>query len=234
MRNWRAGILKSKRLGKCAVISAGLAVVFLSQAGAVRADSLTFSAGNYSQSGLLNDGTVGTSFDILNMTGLSGTSIPITVGTPLMEAISSVTFTDGPSCYYGAGCDGVSEETGTASFGLTVDGITQTVSVPFLACLTPDGGTVVPLCTVTNATDDIITFSPSSPLVFQVSPTEEVTVTTLGLGPVVGGSGAQVLDATFVVSTAEPSSLLLLGVGLLSIMLVAKKFRLPETQKQLA
>jgi hypothetical protein len=234
MRNWQTKILNAARLGKYAAIAAGLAVVFLSQAGTVRADSLTFSAGNYSQSGLLNDGTVGTSYDILSMAGLSGTSIPITVGTPLTLAISAVTFTDGASCYFGAGCDGVSEQTGTASFGLTVDGVTETVNVPFLACLTPDGGTVVPLCTVTNPTDDIITFSPSSPLVFQVSPSEEVTVTTLGLGPVVGSSGAQDLDATFVLSTPEPSSLLFLGTGLLSIMLIAKKYRFPAEQKQLA
>jgi hypothetical protein len=176
---------------------------------------------------------VGTTFDILTMTGLSGSS-SVTVGTPVTLAISTVTFTDGVSCYFGTGCDGVSEQTGTASFGLTVDGITKTVSVPFLACLTPDGGTVVPLCTVTNATDDIITFAPSSPLVFQVSPSEEVTVTTLGLGPVVGGSGAHALDATFLVSTPEPSSLLLLGMGLLSLMLIAKKFRFAAPQAQLS
>jgi PEP-CTERM motif len=217
------GFRKLGRLMKYSVLAGGL-LATAALAGSLRADTLTFSAGNYSQTGLLNDGSQGTDYDILSMTGLSG-SASVTNGTPVTLAISAVTFTDGPSCYFGSGCNGVSIENGTASFSMTVDGVTQTLNIPFQACLTPDGGTVVPLCPVTNPTDDTIQLYATGPVVFDVSPTEQVTLTTLNLGPVAGSSGGTTQDlyATFV-ETPEPSSLLLLGLGLFSLLLMARKF----------
>jgi hypothetical protein len=224
MTNKRSEIRKSGRLTKWAVMLGALLATAL-LAGSLRADTLTFSAGNYTQSGLLNDGSLGTSYDILSMTGMSGTSY-ITTGTPVTLAISAVTFTDGYSCTFGPGCNSVSINNGTASFSMTVDGVTQTLNIPFQACLTPAGGTVTPLCTVTNPSDDTIQLFPTSPLVFNVGAFEQVTLTTLNLGPIVGSSGGTTQDlyGTFAVTTPEPSSLLLSARGLCSLLLIAKKF----------
>ena len=206
----------------------------LVQSSAVRANTLTFSAGSFTQTGLLNDGSLGTDFDILSLTGLSGSSA-ITVGGPAVVApISLVTFTDGYSCTPVAGCDAVSTESGTAAFSLTVDGISETLDVPFQACLTAAGYAISPLCT-DNPTDDTVQLMSSAPLSFAVGTNLDMIVQSLGVGPIVGSSSGTTEDllASFTLvdpppSVPEPSSLLLLGAGLLSVLLFAKKFTLSK------
>jgi hypothetical protein len=219
-----------KRTGAKYALMVGAFLCFvLVQSSTVRANTLTFSAGNFTQTSLLNDGSQGTDFDILSLTGLSGSS-GITVGGPaVVEAISAVTFTDGPSCEAVAGCDAVSIQTGIAAFSLTVDGgVPETLDVPFQACLTAGGYAISPVCT-SNPTDDTVQLFSSAPLSFAVAPNLDVIVQSLGVGPIVGSSSGTTEDLTAsftLVATPEPSSLLLLGAGLLSVLLFAKKWTL--------
>jgi hypothetical protein len=219
---------RGRAMGKFAIFMAAILGFVLALPSAAEADGVTFSTGDYYQSGLLNDGSQGTTYDILSMAGLSG-STSISPGSTVDLAISAVTFTDGPSCdanVPATGCDLVSIQTGTAVFSLTVDGIMQTMSVPFQACLTAGGFAISPLCT-TNPTDDTIQLFPGAPLTFGVGPGEEIVVSNLELGPIVGSPNGTTadLDAAFtLVSSPEPSTLLLLAAGLLSLLFFVRKF----------
>jgi len=75
----------------------------------------------------------------------------------------------------------------------------------------------------------------SAPLSFAVGTNLDMIVQSLGVGPIVGSSSGTTEDllASFTLvdpppSVPEPSSLLLLGAGLLSVLLFAKKFTLSK------
>jgi hypothetical protein len=172
------------------------------------ADTFSFSAGNYSASNILNDGNVGTNYDTLNFLGNSG-SFSLNSGESMLVAISSVTFTQGGSCYY-ATCP--NSQTGDAIFALTVGGVTQNIVVPWLACV--DVGS----CAVSGL--DALTLNASSPVTFNVGGSV-LTVSTLQINPV-GGSFTQDLQAQ-ITNVPEPSSMILLGSGALGFLGVIRK-----------
>ena len=181
---------------------------------------INYTFGNYSQSDILNDGTVGTHFDTLALTGLSG-STTIAPGASLVLPISFVLFTDGPSC--AGGCASVATQTGSAVFDATINGSTQSLSVPFLACLS--GG----YSSCAGASDDTIQLFGSAPLTFTLADGSVLTLSSLDMAQLTGISGGAAgpnsgyLDATFSVATPEPGSLILLGAGLATFMRMKRR-----------
>ena len=137
------------------VLGAALGLMALAAALPARADTVSFSAGNYYQDKILNIGQIqGSNFDTLSLIGQSG-SFVISPGQTVDLAISSVTFTEGPSCQHLA-CP---SQDGNATFSMTLNGVTNSIVVPWTACI--GGGP----CN-RHVNNDSITLFASSPVSF--------------------------------------------------------------------
>jgi PEP-CTERM motif len=197
-----------------------LLVLFLSGGKLAYADEIvSYSFGNYFQNQILNDGNVGTSFDLLALTGQAG-SVSIAAGSPVVLPISFVQFTDGSSC--SIGCQSVATQNGSAAFSATINGLTQTLTAPFLACLN------MPFSNCGTPTDDTIQLFASAPVSFSLADGSTLTLSSLDMAQLTGGgSGAHsgYLQGNFAVTAPvpEPSTVLLLGVGLLGVFALSRR-----------
>ena len=200
--------------------SSTLSVLFLlsfaSSAQLAQADeTINYSFGNYSQNSILNDGTVGTSFDVLSLTGSTG-STSIALGDSSVLPISFVQFNEGESC--SSSCATVASQNGMAIFDATINGSTQSLSVPFLACLKGFSSCATP-------TDSTIRLFASAPITFTLADGNLLVLSSLDMAQLIGtccgagGLSSGYLEADFsVVSAPEPSSLIFLGTGVVALI----------------
>jgi hypothetical protein len=180
-----------------------LATVLLLVGSSARANDFTFTAGN---SALIVDignnyGPYGgVYYDTLQLTGLSGSTGPLSLGQTVDVPISTVDFAAGPNCY-GTGSDCPNSQ-GNVPFTMTV-GTTQTLS--------PSYNDVI------GDSFDTLTISGSSPVWFPVAG-GYIEVTSLPYGPVdnYGGDDTGTLwgSFTYTSTTPEPVSMLLFGTFL--------------------
>lgn len=173
-----------------------------------KADAFTFSTGNFYLDHIGNSGSVGTNYDILQLTGVSSTSFNLALGGSVTLPISTVDFTAGVSCYVGEpGC--ANNDQGYASFSVTVNGQTLTLS---------------PFFTDTIGSSDTLNIG-SAAISFDVG-SGVLTLTSLSYGPIVNGGGDNTgsLQGTFSYTTPEPVSMILMGTFLsLAGLLLGRK-----------
>jgi hypothetical protein len=200
-----------------------LLLLFLSGGKLAYADEIiNYSFGNYFQNQILNDGTRPT-FDVLSLTGWAG-SVSIAPGSAVVLPISFVQFNDGPSCT--SGCSSVATQNGSAVFSATINGSTQTLTVPFLACLN------MPISNCGTPTDDTIQLFASAPVGFSLADGSTLTLSSLDMAQLTGVNDGihdvGHLQGNFAVTTPvspvpEPSTVLLLGVGLLGVFALSRR-----------
>lgn len=203
---------------KGSLIRSALALIlFLSGVGVARADEVVnYNFGDYFQSQILNDGTAPT-FDVLSLIGQAG-SVSIAPGSSVVLPISFVQFTDGHSCSGFIGCSSVAMQSGAANFAVTINGSTQALTVPFLACLS------APFSNCATLTNDTIQLFASAPLIFSLPDGSTLTLSSLDMAQLTGGGSGGYLQGNFAVNAVpEPASLTLLATGLLGLAGVARR-----------
>jgi hypothetical protein len=202
---------------RCSIRTAVLLVLFASVAQLAKADeTISYSFGPFIQTQLLNDGTLPV-FDTLSLAGHIGTTAPIPVGSSTTVGISTVTWGEGYSCSNTSGCNAVATQIGNAVFNATINGITESLSVPFKACL--GGG-----FSTCAGVDDTVQLFASAPISFNLGDGNMLVLTVLDMAQISGNlltpanNPTGTLEATFqIVATPEPATMLLYGTGIFLI-----------------
>lgn len=136
-------------------------------------------------------------YDELNLNGQSG----IASG---LQDVATVDFVVGGNCYSCA-----STPTGNATLAIAVDGVSQTTALGYSWSST---GAV-----------DTLAFDTASPLVFELAGGEVVSLTFDALSALSGGSGTYSEALTGHFAVPEPSTLAVVGMGLIGIGIMKRK-----------